>query len=130
MAHGTARRTAGDHHVGGAILGPGYEIWLEAVRRVRPDLYTAFNPWDRITTPEAVHQLLHDGGAQRVEVTAGKDGYQALRTPELTFRTLVHTSEAILEGPPVERGGGVTSRLCHVLYPLQLHCFLLNHNFP
>jgi hypothetical protein len=40
-----------------------------------------FNPWDRITTPEAVRQLLHDGGAQRVEVAA-EDGYQALRTPE------------------------------------------------
>jgi hypothetical protein len=47
---------------------------------VRPDLYTAFNPWDRITTPEAVRQLLHDGGAESVDVAA-EDGYQALRTP-------------------------------------------------
>ncbi len=66
---------------GARFWSPAYEIWLEAVRRVRPDLYTAFNPWDRITTPEAVRQLLHDGGAQRVEVAA-EDGYQALRTPE------------------------------------------------
>jgi ubiquinone/menaquinone biosynthesis C-methylase UbiE len=66
---------------GTRFWSPAYEIWLEAVRRVRPDLYTAFNPWDRITTPEAVRQLLHDGGAQSVEVDA-EDGYQVLRTPE------------------------------------------------
>jgi ubiquinone/menaquinone biosynthesis C-methylase UbiE len=66
---------------GTRFWSPAYEIWLEAVRRVRPDLYTAFNPWDRITTPEAVHTLLHDGGAQRIGV-AVEDGYQTLRTPE------------------------------------------------
>ncbi len=66
---------------GARFWGPAYELWLEAVRRVRPDLYTAFNPWDRITTPEAVGTLFHNGGAQSVEVAA-EDGYQALRTPE------------------------------------------------
>jgi ubiquinone/menaquinone biosynthesis C-methylase UbiE len=66
---------------GARFWSPAYESWLEAVRRVRPDLYTAFNPWDRITTPEAFHQLLLDGGAQNVEVAA-EDGYQALRRPE------------------------------------------------
>jgi ubiquinone/menaquinone biosynthesis C-methylase UbiE len=66
---------------GARFWSPAYEIWLEAVRRVRPDLYTAFNPWDRITTPEAVRQLLRDGEAQSVEVAA-EDGYQVLRTPE------------------------------------------------
>jgi hypothetical protein len=60
---------------------PAYDIWLEAVRRVRPDLYTAFNPWDRVTTPEAVRTLLHDGGAPSADVAA-EDGYQALLTPE------------------------------------------------
>jgi SAM-dependent methyltransferase len=66
---------------GARFWSPAYEIWLEAVRRVCPDLYTAFNPWDRITTPEAVHTLLHDGGARSIDVAA-EDGYQALRTPE------------------------------------------------
>jgi hypothetical protein len=51
------------------------------VRRVRPDLCTAFNPWDRITTPEAVRTLLHDGGGQSIDVAA-EEGYQTLRTPE------------------------------------------------
>src|SRR5215468_1139925 len=66
---------------GARFWSPAYEIWSEAVRRVRPDLHTAFNPWDRITTLEAVHTLLHDGGAQNIDVVA-EDGYQALRTPE------------------------------------------------
>jgi len=66
---------------GERFWSPAYEIWLETVRRVRPDLGTAFNPWDRITTPEAVRKLLHDGGAQNVEVVA-EDGYQAMRSPE------------------------------------------------
>jgi ubiquinone/menaquinone biosynthesis C-methylase UbiE len=66
---------------GARFLSPAYEVWLEAVRRVRPDLSTAFNPWDRITTPDAVYTLLHAGGAQRIDVAA-EDGYQALRRPE------------------------------------------------
>lgn len=66
---------------GPRIFAPAYEIWLEAVRRVRPDLLAAFNPWDRITTPEAVRKLFHDGGIRTVDVVA-EDGYQTLRTPE------------------------------------------------
>jgi ubiquinone/menaquinone biosynthesis C-methylase UbiE len=66
---------------GERFWSPAYEIWWEAVRRARPDLYAAFNPWDRITTPEAVRTLLHDGGATNIDVAA-EGGYQALRTPE------------------------------------------------
>ena len=66
---------------GTRFWSPGYEIWMEAVRRVRPDLYTAFNPWDRITTTGAVHTLLHEGGAQCIDVAA-EEGYQTLRTPD------------------------------------------------
>ncbi|BFU92447.1 MAG: hypothetical protein NTAFB01_36340 [Nitrospira sp.] len=66
---------------GARFWSPAYELWLEVVRRRRPDLHTVFNPWDRITTTEAVCALLHDGGAQNIEIDA-EDGYQALRTPE------------------------------------------------
>jgi hypothetical protein len=60
MAEGPAGRTAGDYHVGSRLFAPAYEDWLEAVRRVRPDLSSGFNPWDRITTPEEPRPL---GGA-------------------------------------------------------------------
>jgi ubiquinone/menaquinone biosynthesis C-methylase UbiE len=66
---------------GPGIFAPAYEIWLAAVRRVRPDLYSAFNPWDRITTPGAVRKLFADAGVSRVDVVP-EEGHQALRAPE------------------------------------------------
>ncbi len=66
---------------GAGIFSPAYEIWLAAVRRVRPDLYSAFNPWDRITTPDAVHKLFADAGVRHVEITP-EEGHQPLRAPE------------------------------------------------
>ena len=66
---------------GPGFWAPAYEIWLAAVRRVRPHLHSAFNPWDRITTPEAVRKLFVDAGVPHVEVVA-EEGYQALRTPD------------------------------------------------
>lgn len=66
---------------GPGIFAPAYEVWLAAVRRVRPDLYSAFNPWDRIATPDAVRKLFADASVRHVEVVA-EEGYQALRTPE------------------------------------------------
>lgn len=66
---------------GPGIFAPAYEIWLAAVRRVRPDHYSAFNPWDRITTPEAVRKLFADAGVPHADVVA-EEGYQRLRTPE------------------------------------------------
>jgi len=62
------------------LFAPAHEVWLEAVRRVRPELDTAVKPWDRITTPEAVRKLFADAGVPDVEVTA-EDGFQELRTP-------------------------------------------------
>lgn len=63
------------------IFAPAYEVWLSTVRRVRPDLYSAFNPWDRITTPDSVRKLFVDAGVRHAEVVA-EEGYQVLRTPE------------------------------------------------
>ena len=64
---------------GPGIFAPAYDLWLAAVRQVRPDLYSAFNPWDRITTPEAVQTLFRDAGIPNVEVLA-EDGHQPLRS--------------------------------------------------
>jgi ubiquinone/menaquinone biosynthesis C-methylase UbiE len=66
---------------GPGIFSPGYEMWLDAVQRVRPDLHAAFNPWDRITTPQAVRKLFADGGIDDVEVVP-EDGEQPLRGPD------------------------------------------------
>ena len=66
---------------GPGIFSPAYEIWREAVRRVRPDLYSGFNPWDRISTPGAVRKLFADAGVREVEITP-EEGHQPLRSPE------------------------------------------------
>jgi SAM-dependent methyltransferase len=63
------------------FLGPAYGRWLEAVRAVRPDLYRSFNPWDRLTEPAAVVELLSDGGAAGA-IAEREDGFQRLRSPE------------------------------------------------
>jgi ubiquinone/menaquinone biosynthesis C-methylase UbiE len=66
---------------GPRIFEPAYSRWQKMVKQERPDLYSAFNPWDRITDPESVRCLLRDGGAANIEVAA-EDGSQTLRSPE------------------------------------------------
>jgi ubiquinone/menaquinone biosynthesis C-methylase UbiE len=66
---------------GPRIFEPAYSRWQIAIKRERPDLYSAFNPWDRITDTESVQRLLEDGGATNVEVTS-EAGVQMLRSAE------------------------------------------------
>ena len=66
---------------GPRIFEPAYTRWLAAIKRERPDLHSAFNPWDRITDIESVRRLLRDGGVSNAEVVA-EDGFQRLRSSE------------------------------------------------
>jgi ubiquinone/menaquinone biosynthesis C-methylase UbiE len=66
---------------GPRIFAPAYDVWNEAVRQARPDLYAAYNPWDRITTPDALRTLFQNGGVPSVEVEP-EEGYQPLTSPE------------------------------------------------
>jgi ubiquinone/menaquinone biosynthesis C-methylase UbiE len=66
---------------GPRIFEPAYSRWQSAIKQERPDLYSAFNPWDRITDVESVRRLLRNGGVTSIDVI-GEDGFQALRTPE------------------------------------------------
>jgi len=65
---------------GPRIFAPAYEVWNEALRKVRPDLYAAYNPWDRITTPDAVRTLFRNAGVPSVDVRP-EDGCQSLASP-------------------------------------------------
>ena len=42
---------------GPGFLEPASSLFWESVREVEPSLYRAFNPWDEITTPEALLDL-------------------------------------------------------------------------
>jgi ubiquinone/menaquinone biosynthesis C-methylase UbiE len=66
---------------GPRIWEPAYSRWQKVIKQERPDLYSAFNPWDRITDPVAVRRLLQDGGAANIEVVA-EEGSQRLRSAE------------------------------------------------
>lgn len=63
------------------FLGPVYNEWLEAVRRVRPDLVSAFNPWDRIASADALQQLFEAARVPNVGVIA-EAAHQPLRAAE------------------------------------------------
>lgn len=66
---------------GPRMFEPGSAAWWAAVKRFRPDLCTAVNPWERIITPQAVSQLLFDSGIEAADVVA-EDGQQALQSPD------------------------------------------------
>src|SRR5215510_12586165 len=64
---------------GPRIFEPAYSGWLAAIKQERPDLHSAFNPWDRITDVVSVRKLLRDGGVMNAEVTA-EEGSQPLHS--------------------------------------------------
>ena len=66
---------------GPRIFEPAYSRWQTAIKRERPELHSAFNPWDRITDVESVRRLLQDGGVANAEVVA-EDAFQTLRSAD------------------------------------------------
>ena len=60
---------------------PATTAFWNSIRDVRPDLYKDFNPWDQITDPQALRNLLHAGGVERPEVAA-EGGAHAVESPE------------------------------------------------
>jgi ubiquinone/menaquinone biosynthesis C-methylase UbiE len=66
---------------GPRVLEPASSFWWNAVRTERPDLVPAASPWDRITHPDAVRDLLREAGIANATVVA-EDGFQPLRSPD------------------------------------------------
>jgi ubiquinone/menaquinone biosynthesis C-methylase UbiE len=75
---------------GPRLFEPANSVFWDAVHQVRPDLTRAYNPWDALTEPDAVGDLLARAGAKngRVEAVAGS---HPLRSPE-DFWTIVQGS--------------------------------------
>ena len=63
------------------LFAPVYNVWREAVKKERPDLYSAFNPWDRITDVASVKNLFLSAGINNVDVVA-ENGNHPLHQPE------------------------------------------------
>jgi trans-aconitate methyltransferase len=66
---------------GHSFFEPAYTVWRAAVRDERPDLSTAFHPWDRITAPDQLHQLLQSSGVPDAEIIP-ESGSQILQSPQ------------------------------------------------
>jgi ubiquinone/menaquinone biosynthesis C-methylase UbiE len=66
---------------GPRMFEPGSGAWWNAVKAHAPDLHSAFTPWERITTVEAVCELLTDAGVPDPVVVA-EEGRQKLRTAD------------------------------------------------
>lgn len=66
---------------GPRMFEPGSSAWWNAVKTHAPQFHSAFTPWERITTPEAVAALLIAAGVPSPEVAA-EAGRQALRGPD------------------------------------------------
>lgn len=66
---------------GPGMFEPGSAAWWSAVERLRPDLVSAFKPWERLITPESVSKLFADSGIEDVEIVA-ESGHQALASAD------------------------------------------------
>ncbi len=60
---------------------PAYSVWNEVVKRERPELHAAFNPWDRISTEDGLRKLFADAAVREPSVVA-EEGQQTLEKPE------------------------------------------------
>lgn len=66
---------------GPRFFEPATSMFWNSVRNVRPDLYKGFNPWDRISEPEALRSLFLEAGFSDAEAVAESD-VQLLNSPE------------------------------------------------
>jgi ubiquinone/menaquinone biosynthesis C-methylase UbiE len=66
---------------GPRMFEPGSQAFWLAVKQSRPDLVATVSPWERITRPEALRQLLSESGIEGAEVTP-EDGQQPLQSAE------------------------------------------------
>lgn len=75
---------------GPRLWEPANSAFWDAVNQVRPDLTRAYHPWDALTDPVAVDDLLAEAGAEERQVEAVASSH-TLRSPE-DFWTIVRGS--------------------------------------
>ena len=66
---------------GPRLFEPASGCFWRAVQAVRPDLFKAFNPWDRLTEPPLVRELFRDVEPSTLDVVA-ETGTHPLRSPD------------------------------------------------
>jgi ubiquinone/menaquinone biosynthesis C-methylase UbiE len=66
---------------GPRMFEPGSQAFWSAVKASRPDLVATVSPWERITRPDALRQLLSESGIEGAEITP-EEGEQPLQSVE------------------------------------------------
>jgi hypothetical protein len=66
---------------GPRLLEPANGAFWDAIREERPDPLRGFNPWDRISTPAGLRELIDEAGVRDAEIVA-EAGSHPLHDPE------------------------------------------------
>lgn len=66
---------------GPELFEPANSAFWEAIRQERPDLLKTFNPWERISTPAGLREMLDQAGVANAEIVA-EEGTHPLSGPE------------------------------------------------
>jgi ubiquinone/menaquinone biosynthesis C-methylase UbiE len=96
---------------GQGLWEPASSLFWESVRAVEPSLYKAFNPWDEITTPQALTDLFARGGVMDAVVVATY-GQQVLESPDKFWDIVLGTGyRATIDALTEEQRTQVRQRL-------------------
>jgi len=63
------------------LFEPANSAFWEAIGEERPDLMKGFNPWERISTPAGLREMLAESGIENAEIVA-ETGSHPLASPE------------------------------------------------
>jgi ubiquinone/menaquinone biosynthesis C-methylase UbiE len=66
---------------GPRFFEPANTAFWNSIRAVRPDLHKSFNPWERISEPEALRSLFESAGVKDSEVVA-ENGIHPVGSPD------------------------------------------------
>jgi len=66
---------------GSDVFEPANSAFWQAIGKTRPELHKAFHPWDQITDPEHLRQMLNHGGVDPDEMIT-ENRWHSLRSPE------------------------------------------------
>ena len=77
------------------LFEPASSHFWESVRRAEPSLYRAFNPWDDITTPEALEDLLTRAGVAGADAMAVPGEHQ-LEHPDQFWDVVLGSGPALI----------------------------------
>jgi ubiquinone/menaquinone biosynthesis C-methylase UbiE len=76
---------------GADVFEPANTIFWEAVRAERPELYKAFAPWERLTTPELVREVFAKAGIAEEVVIDHEDPGHELESSEAFWELVMGT---------------------------------------